>query len=134
MPTLTLRGAPALVDGRAALLTGTLTAEYTMALGATTDLAAMPAMLAALPGCTYTRDYGKDTSADTDSLTELTAHGTGKLALAPDGSVVHVSWKDDVEQLGPWLAAAPGNLYYYVTWWHEPQDGDVTAAAYRPVG
>lgn len=77
----------------------------------------------------YFRDFGKDGS-DPDTLPELTAHGTGKLAQAPAGCVAHVSWKDDVEALGPWLAAAPDDRRYFLTWHHEPM-GDVTPAAYR---
>lgn len=83
-------------------------------------------MLAAFPGVRYTREFGKDTG-DTDSLPELPQHGTGKMALGDD-VLVHVSWKDDVEQLKPWLDALTRPVL--LTWWHEPM-GDVTPERYR---
>lgn len=123
------------VTARLRVLGETVTATASFTLGAPPLLG-----MTAQPGDTaltfstfadiaYFRDFGKDT-ADPDSLTELTPHGTGKLAQAPAACVAHVSWKDDVEALGPWLSAAPGDRSYYVTWHHEPM-GDMTPAAYR---
>lgn len=75
----------------------------------------------------YTRDFGKDT-ADADTLPELTPLGTGKFADLPAGAIMHVSWKDDVEELSTWLNGL--NQYVYLTWYHEPM-GDVVPATYR---
>lgn len=82
------------------------------------------------PGMRYSRDFGVD-FGDADSLPELTAHGTAKLADMPAGCIPHVSWKDDVEQLTSWLDGL--NQRTYLTWYHEPM-GDVTPATYRSTG
>lgn len=79
------------------------------------------------PGIKYTRDFGKD-GTDTDTLPEITALGTGKFADLPAGAIMHVSWKDDVEQLSTWLDGL--NQYVYLTWYHEPM-GDVVPATYQ---
>lgn len=83
-------------------------------------------MLSAFGGIRYMRDFGKDGS-DTDSLPELPAHGVGKMA-APDGCLLHVSWKDDVENLAAWLDGLTRPIY--LTWWHEPH-GDMSPDTYR---
>ena len=116
MPRLTLNRAPATMDGRRVSLSGEVTADYACTLGATAEPDRTAGMLIALPGARYTRDYGTRDGAN------LTVHGTGKLALMPAGSIVHVSWKGDVNQLDEWLRHAPGHLLYYVTWYHEPAD------------
>ncbi|MGC4886717.1 hypothetical protein [Micromonospora sp. DT227] len=82
-------------------------------------------MLTTYPRVRYMRDFGKDT--DRDKLPELPAHGSGKMA-APADCAVHVSWKDNVEQLTGWLDALTRPVY--LTWYHEPM-GDVAPATYR---
>lgn len=82
------------------------------------------------PKVAYTRDYGTD-GADTDTLPELTAVGTGKFTDLPAGAIMHVSWKDDVEQLSTWLSTV--NQPIYLTWYHEPM-GDLLPADYRTTG
>ncbi|MFI1194076.1 hypothetical protein ACH4T9_12575 [Micromonospora sp. NPDC020750] len=86
-------------------------------------------LLAAMPGLRYMRDFGKD-GPDADSLPELPAHGAGKMAT-PASCLIHVSWKDDVEQLAGWLDGLTRPVY--LTWWHEPM-GDITPAEYRAAG
>ena len=92
--------------------------------------AAWTQTVADFPKITYTRDFGTD-GADTDTLPELSAVGTGKFTDLPPGAVMHVSWKDDVEQLSSWLSTV--NQYVYITWYHEPM-GDVLPADYRTTG
>jgi hypothetical protein len=72
------------------------------------------------PGVAYTRDFGTPTN--------LTAFGAGKWGALPAGAHMHVSWKGDVTQLGPWLSTI--NRPVYITWHHEPM-GDVVPATYR---
>ncbi|WP_053065547.1 hypothetical protein [Micromonospora sp. RV43] len=83
-------------------------------------------MLGTYPRVRYMRDFGTD-GADADRLPELPAHGAGKMA-APADCIVHVSWKDDVEQLTGWLNGLTRPVY--LTWYHEPM-GDVPPATYR---
>lgn len=78
------------------------------------------------PGIRYMRDFGVDT-ADADRWPELPPHNGGKFGDAPDAAM-HVSWKDDVEQLTTWLDGV--NRPVYLTWWHEPM-GDVAPVTYR---
>lgn len=87
------------------------------------------AALAALGSPGYHRDFGVD-GPDEDPHTEPPAHGSTKQRTAPADCVLHVGWKDDVGLIGPWLAAAPPERRYWLTWWHEPM-GDMTPAAYR---
>lgn len=75
----------------------------------------------------YTRDFGKDGS-DADTLPELTPLGTGKFLDLPAGAIMHVSWKDDVEELSTWLNNL--NQPIYLTWYHEAM-GDVVPSTYR---
>ena len=108
-----------------------VTRAFPVLLGAT----AMPgpdtaATVKAFPGIRYMRDFGKDTG-DPDSLPELPPHGAGKWLAKPPGCLLHVSWKDDPEQLGPWLDGLAEDIY--LTWWHEPM-GDMDPAAYRTAG
>ncbi|WP_240322240.1 glycosyl hydrolase [Micromonospora aurantiaca] len=83
--------------------------------------------MSTFPGVGYWRDFGVDGS-DTDTLPELPNMTVGKFATAPAWSIPHLSWKDDVEQLGGWLDGL--NRPIYLTWYHEPM-GDVTPATYR---
>ncbi|MEV5629196.1 glycosyl hydrolase [Micromonospora tulbaghiae] len=83
--------------------------------------------MGAFPGVGYWRDFGVDGN-DTDTLPELPSMTAGKFATAPAWSIPHLSWKDDVEQLGGWLDGL--NRPIYLTWYHEPM-GDVTPANYR---
>ncbi|MEU1762871.1 hypothetical protein [Micromonospora sp. NPDC005652] len=83
-------------------------------------------MLTAYPRVRYMRDFGTDT-ADADKLPELPAHGAGKMA-SPSDCIVHVSWKDDIEQFAGWLNGLARPVY--LTWYHEPM-GDVAPATYR---
>jgi len=84
-------------------------------------------MLAAFPQVRYMRDFGRD-GGDADRLPELPAHDRGKMAAAAPDCVVHVSWKDDVDQLSDWLDGLVRPVY--LTWWHEPMD-DMGSADYR---
>ena len=88
------------------------------------------AAMTTFPGARYWRDFGSD-GPDADTLPELPNMGAGKFLTAPAGSVPHVSWKDDVEQLGGWLDGV--NRSIYLTWYHEPM-GDVTPTTYRATG
>jgi hypothetical protein len=79
------------------------------------------------PNLRYTREFGKD-GPDTDSLPELPAMNATKFIDSPADAVLHVSWKDDVEQLASWLDGLTRPIY--LSWFHEPM-GDVTPATYR---
>jgi hypothetical protein len=125
MPTLTLRGASAEIDGRRARITGTLTAEYTLLIGATASPSTTASMLAAWPNCGYSREYGKD-GPDSDTLTDLTADETNKFALPGFAGVWHQSWKDSPED----LAAYRFNDPRYFTHHHEPAP-EKSPATYR---
>ena len=83
--------------------------------------------LSGFPGMGYMRDFGKDLG-DTDSLPELPSHTSMKMTLPGPDVLVHVSWKDDVNQLPGWLNGLTRPIL--LTWWHEPH-GDMTPAAYR---
>ncbi|WFE41967.1 hypothetical protein [Micromonospora sp. WMMD998] len=83
-------------------------------------------IVADFPNLRYMRDFGVKRSGE--PLPSLTAHGAGKFADMPGNCVAHVSWKTDVERLGPWLDGLARPVY--LTWYHEPM-GDVVPAAYR---
>lgn len=75
----------------------------------------------------YTREFGTDGS-DTDALPELPSMSAQKITTLPAGASLHVSWKDDVEQLSTWLNGLTRPTY--LTWYHEPM-GNVAPATYR---
>ncbi|MFC4145091.1 hypothetical protein ACFO0M_02375 [Micromonospora mangrovi] len=83
-------------------------------------------IVAEYPDIRYMRDFGTD-GPDADVLPELPALNAGKFVDAPS-AVMHVSWKDDVEQLTSWLDGLSRPIY--LTWYHEPM-GDVAPATYR---
>lgn len=78
--------------------------------------AATTASVSAFPAAAYMRDFGKD-GPDTDVLPELPAHGTGKWLQKPPGCLLHVSWKDDVDELATWLDGLYEDIW--LTVWHE---------------
>lgn len=82
------------------------------------------------PVLKYMRDFGRD-GPDDDRLPELPPHGAGKWLQKPAGCVLHVSWKDDVEELATWLDGLAEDIW--LTVWHEPH-GDVDPAQYRTTG
>lgn len=96
------------------------------------------------PGIRYTRDFGKDTAADTDSLTEPTPYGQGKWLKLPANAVMHLSWKDmdtglTTRLLDSFPATLPPSFPGIVlSPFHEPADdvrkGTLTAAAVRAQG
>ncbi len=82
-------------------------------------------IVAEYPHIRYMRDYGADTNGN--KLPDLPRLNAGKFVDAPS-AVMHVSWKDSVEELGAWLTGL--NRPVYLTWYHEPM-GDVPPATYR---
>jgi len=82
------------------------------------------------PALRYMRDFGRD-GPDDDALPELPPHGAGKWLAKPRGCLLHVSWKDDVEELTGWLDGLAEDIW--LTVWHEPH-GDVAPAVYRATG
>jgi hypothetical protein len=94
--------------------------------GATALPGQTAATVAAFPKLRYMRDFGRDT--DSDRLPELPPHATGKWLQKPPGCLLHVSWKDDVEELKTWLDGLQEDIW--LTVWHEPM-GDVTPTQYR---
>ncbi|PTA46220.1 hypothetical protein [Micromonospora sp. RP3T] len=106
---------------------GTLTLTVPLLVGMSAEKGARTRQVVAdYPDIRYMRDYGTD-GPDADALPELPALDAGKFVDAPS-AVMHVSWKDDVEQLAGWLDGARRPIY--LTWYHEPM-GDVTPATYR---
>lgn len=93
---------------------------------------ATTASVAAFPQAQYMRDFGKD-GPDSDRLPELPAHGQGKWLQKPPGCLLHVSWKDDVDELRTWL----DGLYQdcWLTVWHENHgDAGQSPPLYRANG
>ncbi|MEU8262518.1 hypothetical protein AB0C02_18030 [Micromonospora sp. NPDC048999] len=82
-------------------------------------------IVADYPNIRYMRDYGTDTNGN--GLPDLSPLNAGKFVDAPS-AVMHVSWKDTVEELGTWLNGL--NRPVYLTWYHEPM-GVVAPATYR---
>src|SRR5262245_922208 len=66
-------------------------------VGMTADPDDTALMVAEFPGIRYMADYGLNQGA------VLTPHGTGKWLHLPPNAVMHVSWKGNPEQVGPWL-------------------------------
>ncbi|MEU7570320.1 hypothetical protein [Micromonospora sp. NPDC049240] len=95
-------------------------------VGMSTEPAKTAQLVKDYPGLGVMREFGKDGS-DTDSLPELPAMNCAKFVAAPQ-AVMHVSWKDDVEQLPSWLDLLTRPIY--LTWYHEPM-GDVTPSAHK---
>ncbi|MEW2589308.1 hypothetical protein AB0893_02765 [Micromonospora aurantiaca] len=114
-------------DGAGRTGTGTATLTVPLLVGMSAEKGARTQRAVAdYPGIRYMRDFGTD-GPDADALPELPPLNAGKFADAPS-AVMHVSWKDDVEQLAGWLDGV--NRPIYLTWYHEPM-GDVTPATYR---
>lgn len=98
-----------------------------MRIGVSFNLADMPASLTNYQGMKITRHFGVD--YDKDGLPEL-PNVTSDMrwrSIAPD-ALIHVSYKDNVEQLNTWLNTL--NREVLITWYHEPH-GDVDPATYR---
>lgn len=101
---------------------------------------------AAFPGVMYHRDFGLDNryGTDADTLPEFTPYGYGlRWQNLPQGAVMHVSAKDDVELFNNFLDSIPDTppAYFkgvYASPWHEPHDdvrnGTITAADIRAWG
>ncbi|WFE39424.1 hypothetical protein [Micromonospora sp. WMMD998] len=114
-------------DGAGRAGTGSATLTVPLLVGMSAEKGARTRRIVAdYPGIRYMRDYGTD-GPDPDALPELPPLNAGKFADAPS-AVMHVSWKDDVEQLAGWLDEVRRPIY--LTWYHEPM-GDVTPATYR---
>ncbi|MCW3815055.1 hypothetical protein ONA91_11370 [Micromonospora sp. DR5-3] len=113
--------------GRTATAATTVTVP--LLVGMSTEKGAPTQQIVAnYPNLRYMRDYGVDT--DGDKLPELPPLNAGKFVDAPS-AIMHVSWKDSVEQLSTWLNGLARPVY--LTWYHEPM-GDVTPATYRTTG
>ncbi|MET8910667.1 hypothetical protein [Micromonospora sp. NPDC004551] len=123
--TVTLTATAGDAAGRTGTAATTLTVP--LLLGMSTEKGARTQrVVAEYPGIRYMRDFGTD-GGDADALPELPPLNAGKFVDAPS-AVMHVSWKDDVEQLTGWLDGL--NRPVYLTWYHEPM-GDVTPTTYR---
>jgi hypothetical protein len=123
--TVTLTARVRDAAGRTATATTKLTVPLLVGMSAQKGLRTRE-IVAEYPGIRYMRDFGAD-SADADNLPELPPLNAGKFVDAPT-AVMHVSWKDDVAQLGGWLDGLSRPVY--LTWYHEPM-GDVAPATYR---
>ncbi|SBT39074.1 glycoside hydrolase family 26 protein [Micromonospora narathiwatensis] len=122
--TITLTATVRDSAGRTATAATTVTVP--LLVGMSTEKGAPTQQIVAnYPNIRYMRDYGVDT--DGDKLPELPPLNAGKFVDAPS-AVMHVSWKDNVEQLSTWLNGLTRPVY--LTWYHEPM-GDVAPATYR---
>ncbi|MBM0228045.1 MULTISPECIES: hypothetical protein [Micromonospora] len=123
--TVTLTATVRDAAGRTATATAMVTVPTLVGMSAEKG-ARTQRIVADYPAIRYMRDFGSDTG-DADALPELPPLTAGKFVDAP-AAVMHVSWKDDVEQLTTWLDGLTRPIY--LTWYHEPM-GDVAPATYR---
>lgn len=95
-------------------------------VGVTTEPLLTSQLVKDYPGIKYMRDFGVGRP-----LPRLSEMNESKFITADKNTVMHVSWKSDVEALKPWLDRLTRPVY--ITWYHEPM-GDVKPSTYRVNG